>query len=258
MAGTYLPVSIDLTLQGAQQLAPAGVPVESIAVLALPPGSVLTIQEKGGQPFPVPPEGKTLRFCPPLDGGVVVTVAPGQAGTAILVANLDLEGSSQPPEGAPIVYNRANQAGSVNAPPTIQLWNPVGSGRIIRVRDLAPSTGTNGRYGWVFSTQQLSNVGGGVLSAGVAAYLDRRIIKPIIGVIAGSTFDNSLQGSAGTGVIPVGLFDRTTQIVGGLLSSQLWTPGTYVYLLPGMGITVQHNQNGAGTIGDCVFVGEEL
>lgn len=258
MSGTYLPVTLDLSKQGTQDVAPAGVPVESIAVLSLPPGAVLTIGEKGGQQFPVPAEGKTLGFCPPLDGGVVAIVAAGQSGGGVLVVNLDLEGSSQPPEPQFIGSARVNQAGSVNSGPMVQLFNPVGSGKLARVICSRAHTATAGRVLASITDYQLTGSGGGALTAGLLAYLDRRLAvtgPPIKCTLTGCTFDNAIPvvGPHNTGTIALARFGGQVQ------SADVLQPGKSVvaYLTPGLGLLLIHDQNGAGTIMDVDMVHEE-
>lgn len=235
-----------------------GTDVYALSVLQAPPNFSASFKAgNGGQLAPLPNQGQGFKICPTSSEGIFVSVPVGQAGQLILAINLEFSGSAPPRDPVLAGYGKANQVGSVNAGPTVQLYNDVGSGRILRVHSVLVASGVNGRVGGIRSGYKLTGSGGGALTQGAKQYLDsRQVDGNLKALIQGATFDNGLIG--GTGVIAVGLYIVGTQLSANVPAAVLYVPEEMGYLTEGNGLIVQHNVNGAGTSMDVFFLAEEL
>lgn len=256
----YLVVPVDLGAQAGKssQIVPPGSSINVVTVLKAPDGFSASVKAgSGGQLIPLPGQGQGVKLCPEVDEGLYIAVDAGQAGQLILLVNGEITGAARGQASQLIAYGRANQVGSVNAGPTVQLYNDVGSGKIIRVHAILAYSAVNGRIGVIRSAYKLTGAGGGVLTQGVSDWLDTRLVGSTIkGIIQGANFDNGLPG--GAGAINPNLYILGTQIGAGLQPPPVLPVGEYGYLKEGQGLVVQHNQNGAGTSMDAFFIGEEL
>ena len=112
------------------------------------PGACSLHFGQGGQPWPIV-QGKEYEPCPPEDDGIFVSnvAAAGrlllgitfEAGSVVVRGN-DEAGT----RAGQIAWGRAQQAGSVNAGPTIQLFNPALSGRVIQLSQIRAVSAANG------------------------------------------------------------------------------------------------------------------
>jgi hypothetical protein len=170
---------------------------------------------------------------------------------------------------ARVVYARSSQPGSVNSGPLIQLWNPPTPGGAVPVNlvvsRIVASSAAAGRGSLGFQRRQLSNNGGGVLTPGVARFLNRNLAPAnpivllqdagIVGVIAGSNFDNLFWSElGGTFQIPLSEELQTVNFSGTITTLDFLLGGDIITLPPGWGVAVQHSQNGAGTQMSAYFI----
>lgn len=270
----YILPTIDLSKQVTnKQLMDKRIDIYSVSVFAAPPGYVATVQfgiATGA--IPLPPAGQTIKILPSTREGLFITVPAGQAGSLLLAVNVELYGTVGPTQDQDIIYSRYLQAGSVNAGPSEQLYNPVGSGVLIRIKKIYAYSASAGTFLICPAMyRQLSNNGGGVLTLGTARYLDRRLAPAnpvasnkdanIAGIIAGSTFDNlqysdsPYSDAAGLPVAEVTFSGVMSVNVPELPQNILPFP---IYLPQGTGCNVGYTQNGAGVTNSVYFIGNEL
>lgn len=252
----------------AAQIVPPGVEILTVAVLKSPAGFEATVKAgTGGQEIQLPQEGQGIKLCPPTNEGLYILVPAGQAGQLRLGINVELFGASTEVLETPrIVYSRYQQAGSVNSGPAIQLRNGTVD-KIIRVLSVYVESATAAAIWAVLHRRQISNNGGGVLTAGNARYLDRRKAPDnpilatrdagIVGQIAGSTFDNQLfvEFAGGGATPPVAEVIELAR--GPIGTTETPLKGQVVTLNPGWALTVQQSQNGAGVQLSATFVATE-
>lgn len=127
-------------------LVPAGVPVYSLTVFAIPSGITLVVQDgTGANSFPLYFATQTVEFCPPVVAGLTLVVPAGLAGSVQLGINGKQAGT--PPAGqSPATYvggavwvSAGNGAGQGSV---VQLQNPVGSGKMISLRSSGATQST--------------------------------------------------------------------------------------------------------------------
>lgn len=227
----------------------------------------------GGQPWPVV-QGKYYKCCPPERDGIFVTNtrASGFMLVAVVFASgaIEVLGQDEAAVAAGrVVYSRPSQNGSVNSGPVVQLYNPAtasGASPVnLVIQRIVAATVVSGRASVSFMRRQLSNNGGGVLTDGAARFLDRRLATAvpialvrdagIVGVIAGSTFDNLFYTELGGSFqVPLAEELHSASFGGTATTTDMLQPGELITLSPGWGCQVQHSQAGAGTTMTVFFV----
>lgn len=148
------------------------------------------------------------------------------------------------------------QVGTVNSGPTAQLYNPVGSGVILRCHRVLPSTANaNTTSGLFLVNQRLSNSGGGTLTdfSTNSVWQDRSIAIAIKGQVLGTNFDNSLPGGP---QVPQTSYLLGYDTFGDTFAEVLSVNDTYV-LKEGWGLCYQCFTTGTGTLYHVSFVWEE-
>lgn len=274
MSSKYTIDALDLSAAKERTPIPSslGQQVYGVYVISAPGPASLHFGQ-GGQPWPVV-QGKFYRCCPAETDGIFVsnTLAAGFLLIAVVYVGGAVEVSGQDETAAAAVrsiYARGSQAGSINAGPTIQLFNPAtasgASPRNLVVQRAVAGSGVAGRASLAFMRAQLSNNGGGVLTLGAARFLDRRLAPAapialvrdagILGVIAGSTFDNLFYTElGGTFQIPGTEELHTVVFTGTNTNVDFMQQGEQIILAPGWGVSMQHSVNGAGTLMSGFFV----
>lgn len=266
MSSAYVVEDIDVSVAREKTPITSSLAAEVYGVyVAILPGVASLHFGQGGQPIPVV-QGKYYKCpCQPERDGIFVTNAAAAGHMLVMVAYsagpIEVSGQDETPVSAvKSVYARGAQAGSVNSGPIIQLWNPPTvsgvSPRNLVVERAVANTGAVGRVSVALMRRQLSNNGGGVLTNGAARFLDRRLAPAdpialirdagILGVIAGSTFDNLFYSElGGTFQIPQSEELYIAFFTGNNANEELITKEQIV-LSPGWGMSMQHSQNGAG------------
>jgi hypothetical protein len=275
VSSRYVTEIVSLTVGAEKTPIPSSLanPVAGVYVMACPGPAALHFGQ-GGQPLDVV-QGKYYKCCPAETDGIFVTNGAAAGFLKVMVTYeggaIEVSGQDETPAAAAkIVYAVANQPGSVNAGPTIQLWNPPTVGGVpaqnLVVSRVVAGSAVVGFAALLMMRRQLSNNGGGVLRTGAARFLDRRLAPAdpivlvrdagILGVIAGSNFDNLFYSElGGTFQFPVGEALQTVRFTGGgAVNGDFLREGEPITLAPGWGVSVQHSQNGAGTLMDAFFV----
>jgi len=277
VSSRYANVALDLSVARDR----VGIPVTLAARIAtvnaqVVPGAASIHFGQGGEPIRLI-QGKDYRPCPPESDGIFVS---NVASSGLLILTVTFEGGAIEINGddetvagaAQIAYGRANQAGSVNSGPIIQLYNPANSDKQIKVTRVTVSSASNGNIYLAFERNQLGTGGGGVLTNGSKRFMDRNLAPAnpmtvsddagISGLIRGSTFDNGFWTEYG--LAPGAAFQFPTTSATNAISltatlnvGEFLLTGQFFVLPPGWGAAVQHGVNGAGILLTASFYGTE-
>lgn len=278
MSSRYTLITLDLSKVRDREPIPATLsnPVATVNA-QLVPGAAYIHFGQGGEQLRIV-QGKDYRPCPAETDGVFVTnvASSGFLVLAVTYAGgaIEVNGQDESQSGAAqIVYGRANQAGSVNAGPIIQLRNPANSTKIITLTRISAVSATNGNLYLAFQRNILSNNGGGVLTPGARRFMDRSLAPAapmavlddvgIVGIINGSTFDNNfwteygLAPGAAANFPPANAYSALIVGAGVNVPGEFLFTGQFARLYPGWGVAVQHGVNGAGVQITASFYGNE-
>lgn len=276
MSSAYTIDAIDLSTPKEKTPIPSSMAAQVAGVYIIAaPGPASLHFGQGAQPVPVV-QGKYYKCCPAEHDGIFVTNTQAAGFMLVLVTYeggaIEVLGQDETAAAAVrAIYSKPAQAGSVNSGPLVQLWNPPTaagfSPRNLVVQRIVAGSAVAGRASLAFLRRQLSNNGGGALTQGAARFMDRRLAPAnpivlvrdagILGVIAGSTFDNLFWGELGaTFQIPLTeeLHSVTFTGGGGTANADMLQQGDEVTLAPGWGVAVQHSVAGAGTTMTAFFV----
>lgn len=278
MSSKYGNVALDLSVARDRAVIPAtqANPVATVNAQLVPNAASIHFGQ-GGEPLRLV-QGKDYRPCPPETDGVFISNVASSGFLILAVTYADgsilIYGQDESVAGAAqIVYGRANQAGSLNAGPIVQLRNPANSGKIITVSRVSCTSATNGNLYLAFQRNILSNNGGGVLTAGARRFLDRSLAPAtpmgvlddsgIVGVVNGSTFDNNFWTEYGLAPGAAANFPPANSYMSLIVGGGVNVPGEFLFtgqffrLYPGWGAAVQHGVNGAGVQINASFYGTE-
>ena len=149
----YLLQTVDLAQAAGGQSPPfaVGIPVCAVMVVAAPAGFTASIADAlTKQAIPLPQAGKGFSFNDPITAGLVVTAAPGSAGTLLIGLGLTPQGyTDTTPSGVPFKGSGSIVDNGLNAAGIVQLLNPAGSGVVAVVTKV--DVDVNSAAGWGLS-----------------------------------------------------------------------------------------------------------
>lgn len=149
-----------------------------------------------------------------------------------------------------------NQIGTASTPPTVQLYNPVGSGKLVQVFRVLVNVDTSMFVGVMPIQYQLAGSGGVGTSK---KYEDTNLSATVpSALLKAASSDTSIPGTTGTGVIPTTTFPMGVQLAAGK-SIEMENPNAETWILTeGWGLLLQGGTNGTTLHLNVSFVWKEV
>lgn len=183
------------------ELAPPGTPISKITIRKMPLGAAVLFHFGGPskEGIDLITQGERFGICPAETNGVYVTVPVAQAGQMKVILSsptgeVDSLGVGAAAGGDPTqpqspVLWEVETPGSLNGPAFIQISNPVGSGRLLKLRKLFVFISTGNIVKVRRTNAPINIVGAGsTIVTAVQLRMDERDLTTIKAIVAGSNF----------------------------------------------------------------------